>query len=136
MRELTPKAVHDTLKRFFPPKNDDYECNYAEELKELNDFGISTEDQLHDLLRRRVAAVMEIDRSPLNEAELRMWIEDRGEEFVTTRLRMGFWFSYPALLRIAIELEFGDSYKEYADRRDGFAQSDGASPLSDPKNLI
>ncbi len=43
------------------------------------------------------------------------------EEFVAKRLREGFWFSYPALLRIALELEYGKSYEEYADKRDGIA---------------
>jgi hypothetical protein len=119
MSDLTPEAVHDVLKQCFPEQNDDYVCSFEEELKELNDFGITTNKQLLDLLERRAYEVMEIDRSPMSEADIRMHIEDRGREFVTNRLRRGFWFSYPALLRIALELEFGDDYEEYAERRDG-----------------
>ena len=121
MHSLTPNLVHDVLKRFFPAKNDNFECGYSEELRELHDFGIQTEDQLVDLLQKRVAEVMEIDRSPMTEFDIRMHSEAEGAESVAKRLREGFWFSYPGLLRIALELEFGKAYEEYADKRDGVA---------------
>ena len=119
MQVLTPISVHEILKRFFPAKNDDFPCDYVEELGELNHFGITTEDQLVSLLEKRVDEVMEIDRSPMDEFDIRGYIQDKGEAFVTHRLREGFWFSYPGLLRITLELEFGEAYVEYADRRDG-----------------
>lgn len=118
MSTLTPAGVHRTLKRFFPAKNDDFPCDYAEELAELHDFGITTEAAFRDLLQRRLKEVMEIDRSPMDECEIRMHSDAVGEESVAKRLREGFWFSYPALLRIALELEFGKSYEEYANKRD------------------
>jgi hypothetical protein len=121
MNALTPKLVHEVLKRFFPAKNDNFECDYVEELRELNDFGIATEKQLVGLLQKRVEEVMEIDRSPMTEFDIRMHSESEGAESVAKRLREGFWFSYPGLLRIALELEFGKSYKEYADKRDKVA---------------
>jgi hypothetical protein len=126
MRSLTPKHVHEVLKRFFPAKNDDYECNYAEELKELNDFGIRTDQQLISLLQKRANEVMEIDRSPMGDYDIKLYSEDFGKEFVANRLREGFWFSYPGLLRIALELEYGKSYEDYADRRDRVTESDVA----------
>src|SRR6185436_9529874 len=105
---LTPKAVHEALKQFFPAKNDDYACGYEEELQELNDFGITTEDQLLDLLQKRADEVIEIDRSPMSEGDIQMHSDADGAEVVGNKLREGFWFSYPALLRIALELEYGD----------------------------
>ena len=119
MSTLTPAGVHRTLKRFFPAKNDDFVSDYAEEMAELHCFGIATEEQLGAMLDRRAGEVMEIDRSPMSESDMRMHSEASGEEFVANRLRERFWFSYPALLRIALELEFGKAYEEYADRRDG-----------------
>ena len=121
MPTLTTKSVHETLKQFFPAKNDNYECGYEEELKELNDFGITREEHLLGLLQKRADEVMEIDRSPMSESDKRMHSEDEGEESVAKRLREGFWFSYPALLRIALELEYGKSYEDYANKRDGSA---------------
>jgi hypothetical protein len=121
MHELTPKSVHEVLKRFFPAKNDNFECDYVEELRELNDFGIATKEQLVNLLQKRVEEVMEIDRSPMTEFDIRMHSESEGAESVAKRLREGFWFSYPGLLRITLELEYGEAYKIYADKRDGVA---------------
>ena len=121
MHTLTPKLVHEVLKRFFPAKNDNVECSYVEELRELNDFGIETEDQLVGLLQKKEYEVMEIDRSPMTKFDIRMHSEYDGAESVAKRLREGFWFSYPGLLRIALELEYGKDYEEYADKRDGIA---------------
>jgi hypothetical protein len=121
MHMLTPKLVHEVLKRFLPAKNDNFECDYSEELRELHDFGIQTEEQLTDLLQKRVDEVMEIDRSPMTDFDIRMHSEAEGAESVARRLREGFWFSYPGLLRITLELEFGKAYEEYADKRDGVA---------------
>ena len=126
MAALTSDVVHETLKKFFPPKNDDFECGYVRELKELNDLGITAEAQLLDLLQKRADEVMEIDRSPMDDYDIQFYSDDLGKEFVTNRLRKGFWFSYPALLRIALELEYGKAYEEYATMRDGVAESDAA----------
>ncbi len=121
MHTLTPKLVHEVLKRFFPAKNDNFECGYVEELRELNDFGIETEDQLVALLQKRVEEVMEIDRSPMTEFDIRMHAESEGAESVAKRLREGFWFSYAGLLRIALQLEYGKAYEKYAEKRDGIS---------------
>ena len=92
-----------------------------EELRELNDFGIATEAQLVGLLQKRAEDVMNIDRSPMDEFDIRVSIEAEGEDAVEKRLRAGFWFSFPALLRIALELEYGKAYEEYANKRDRVA---------------
>ena len=131
MTSLTPEAVHKALRRFFPAKNDDFPSDYGEELAELRAFGIASEEQLDELLHRRAEAVLEIDRSPMSESDIRMHSEDSGEEFVAKRLREGFWFSYPALLRIVLELEFGKAYEEYSHRRDGIVEP-GAAPNGGP----
>jgi|GEM_PF-954925 len=129
MADLTTLGVYDALKRFFPSRNDDFASDYVEELNELRDFGVTQGEQLVDLLQRRCAEVIEIDQSPMNEAEIRMWTEDCGEKFVADRLRDGYWFSYPALFRIALELEYGATYRAYADRRDGLEETDPVSSL-------
>src|SRR6266545_2184380 len=135
MTSLTPESVHQVLSRFFPAQNADFPSDYVEELAELRAFGITAEEQLDEMLHRRAAEVMEIDRSPMSESDVRMHSEDSGEEFVANRLRQGFWFSYPALLRIALELEFGKAYEEYADRRDGIVET-GAAPNGGPATQL
>ena len=135
MTSLTPEIVHKALSRFFPAKNDDFPSDYVEELAELRAFGIATEEQLDEMLHRRAEEVLEIDRSPMSESDIRMHSEDSGEEFVANRLREGFWFSYPALLRIALELEYGKAYEEYADKRDGVVEP-GAAPNGGPARTL
>ena len=119
MPALSPETVLKTLKQFFPEKNNDCKCAYIEELKELNDFGVTTEEHLVVLLKKRAEEVMEIDRSPMSDFDLRMWIQEEGKEAVEKRLRGGYWFSFPGLLRITLELEFGKAYEAYAEKRDG-----------------
>ena len=33
-------------------------------------------------------------------------------------MRRNYWFAYPAILRLALELEFGEEYDKYANERD------------------
>jgi hypothetical protein len=119
MGKLTPEIVHSRLKQFFPAKNDDFACNYKEELKELNDFGITTERRLINLLQKRADTVMAIDRTPMDSYHIKLYSEDFGKKFVADRLRRKFWFSFPGLLRLALELEFGKAYETYSYKRDG-----------------
>jgi hypothetical protein len=121
MSQLTPQNVHAILSEYFPEKNDDFPSPYAEELSELNRFRISTAKQLRELLSKWSAKIMEIDTSPMSQQDIALARVDLGDEFVTKRLESGYWFAYPALLRLALELEFGEEYKEYSDKRDGVA---------------
>jgi len=54
---------------------------------------------------------------------------------LANRLRKGFWFLYEALLRIALELEFGETYKDYAEKRDGIVEP-GAARNGGPAALL
>jgi hypothetical protein len=119
MSQLTPESVHTILSEHFPKQNDDFPSPYEEELSELNRFGISTTTQLGELLSKWSAKIMEIDASPMSQQDIALAKVDLGDEFVTKRLESGYWFAYPALLRLALELEFGEEYRKYSDKRDG-----------------
>jgi len=133
MNGLTPEGVHRTPKRFLPAQNDDYACDYVEELHEPADFRSRRKSSLQ-MCYAEEGTVMEIDRGPMDDFHVRLYSRDLGEEFVARRLRAGFWFSYPALLRIALELEFGKIYKDYAEKRDGIV-APGAAPNGGPATL-
>jgi hypothetical protein len=119
MSQLTPQSIHAILSECFPRRNDDFPSSYVEELSELNRFGISTAKQLRELLSKWSAKIMEIDASPMSQQDIALCKEDLGDEFVTKRLESGYWFAYPALLRLALELEFGEEYIKYSEKRDG-----------------
>ncbi len=119
MQVLNEIDVYDVLKQIFSPKNDYFKTDYIEELNELLHFGVDTKVKLIDLLAKHQVAVIEIDEEELDEDHIIFYKQDYGEEYVNERVKNKFWFSLSGLLRIAMELEFGDSYREFSKKRDG-----------------
>jgi hypothetical protein len=118
-QKLDERVVYAVLQSVFPAQNDYTQDDYHEELQELRDFNIHTRDKLWKLLQKHREQVLAIDREPLDDEHIRWYSEDLGEEFVHHAMEHGYWFAYPGLLRIALELEFGEAYQAYAKVRDG-----------------
>jgi hypothetical protein len=118
-QKLNEKKVYEILKSLLPEQNDYCESDFKEELQELHDFNVNTVDDLRHLIRKHRGHLLEIDREPLDTHHIKWYSEDFGEKFVKDRVKGGYWFAFPALLRIALELEFGDAYNEYSKNRDG-----------------
>lgn len=120
---FTLNDIYPALKKQFPKQNDFYPCSYAEEFEELLVFGIDSVEKLEELLSKHAAAVMEEDSAvEVDEATYEYFCEELGKSVVDERLEKGFWYSYPALLRLTLEEEFGDKYIEYAFSRDGIEE--------------
>lgn len=115
---LTPLDVYEILKQALPEQNDFFVTNYVEEMQELLHFGICTRIQLLDVISKHKEAALSIDNEPLDNFHIQTYSKEYGKGYVEERVERGFWFAYPALLRIILELEFGDTYREYADKRD------------------
>jgi len=64
-------------------------------------------------------ALLEADREPLTPQMERIYRADDGDADVSDRLRRQYWFSWEALTRFALEYEFGERYRTFADQRDG-----------------
>ncbi|WP_339409624.1 hypothetical protein [Pseudomonas sp. EA_35y_Pfl2_R5] len=120
-KELTPELVHKALRAAFPKKNDfsPSETRYEEELSELIHFGVLCVRDLRGLLNKHRKRILEIDRSPMDQVHQRMYAKEMGIEKFNDFLRRQYWFAYPGLLRLALELEFGDAYEAFANARDG-----------------
>lgn len=88
-------------------------------MQELLIFGIRSERDLHSLLERHFDKILQIDASPMDEWHQKYYSCELGEEVVDERSSKGFWFAFPALLRLALELEFGGKYEEFVKKRDG-----------------
>jgi len=52
--------------------------------------------------------LMRIDNEPLDAWHERYYRSELGDQFVSDAVRRQYWFAYPALIRIALELKFGD----------------------------
>jgi len=116
--KLTPSLVYKILKNHFPKQNDFNECDYKEELNELVLFGIKTKEDLDSLIVKHKDDVLEIDSEPLDEQH-KKWYRDSGIEDLENKISNDFWFALPGLLRITLELEFGEKYQQFANKRDG-----------------
>ena len=116
---LNQKSVYEILKEFFPARNDFSECEYEEELEELVHFGITSHSDFRNLLSKHRSRILEIDSEPLNDRDVEVFKKEYGEEHVDRAIEGNYWFAFPALLRLALELEFGDDYREFAQARDG-----------------
>lgn len=115
---LKEEEVYGVLKQVFPLQNDFVTSDFSDELRELLDFGIQSKARMLELMRKHRDAVMEIDSAVQDEEDLSWFIEEFGHEFVEERVTKKFWYGYPALMRIVLELEFGDKYIEYCNKRD------------------
>ena len=108
---LTAELVRTVLRGLLPKRND-YEHDpaaFEELLPELARFGIVTRAHLQRLMKRHRRALLRDDRSRLNPAEQRLYIEMFGEAHVRDAVRRQYWFAYPGFVRNALESEFGDA---------------------------
>jgi hypothetical protein len=117
--KLTADKVYSTMLTLFPSQNDFSKSDYQEELKELLDFGVDTVAKFKNLMTRHRTKLLKIDSEPLDEQHLKWYREDNAVENLELKIEKGFWFAFPGLIRIGLELEFGEKYKLYADKRDG-----------------
>jgi hypothetical protein len=118
LNKLNLEDIYTILSQTLPEQNDFYETDYSDELKELLDFGIDTKISLLDLIVKHRETLLEIDAEELDDFHVKYYIEEYGEDYVNDRVKNKFWFSYSALLRIVLELEFGEDYIKYAHKRD------------------
>lgn len=108
--------IHRIARRILPRRND-YMADPAlfdALLPELHHLGITTRGQLERLLTRHRRALLADDRSRLAPHEIRLYIAMYGELDVRDALRRQYWFAYPALIRNALEYEFGAEAAEAA----------------------
>lgn len=120
-KEITPEDIYEVLSELLPKQNDYAKCNYKEEWRELLEFDIRTKEALHALISKHKDAMMEEDADVLDETEIPLLTAEYGKAFMEDKIKNNYWYAYPALLRNALLLEFGDKYEKYADWRDGTA---------------
>ena len=60
-----------------------------------------------------------LDHEPFDPINARIHREELGNETFLYLGRRQIFFSWEALVRIILELHFGDKYREFADKRDG-----------------
>jgi hypothetical protein len=116
---LSTSSMARILGRTLPRRNNVGIINYAALLEEARHFGVLTNGQFRKLMLRHRRALIEADREPLTPQMERIFRNEDGDAHVADRLRRQYWFSWEALTRLALEFEFGEKYRIFADQRDG-----------------
>jgi hypothetical protein len=116
---LTVASMARILRRTAPKRNNVGIINYPSLLAEAQRFGVLTNGQFRKLMLKHRRALLEADREPLTPQMERIYRADDGDADVSDRLRRQYWFSWEALTRFALEYEFGERYRTFADQRDG-----------------
>lgn len=111
--QLSAIIIHSEMSKIFPKKNDYGNASFEELVPELNRFGISTRGKFKELMKKHRRKLLQIDRERISCKEAEYFSESFGEVFVKNAIRGQYWFAYPALVRTAAELEFGEAAAIY-----------------------
>ena len=93
----------------FPRRSNYGVAPWDELLPEMARFGIRTRGDFVRLMKRHRRQLIAIDRDPLSPGEIVYFSQEYGANFVRDALRRQYWFAWPALVRTAMELEFGEA---------------------------
>ncbi len=118
--ELDVSYLYKVACSLFPKRNDCASINELEEVVgELKRFSIKTKLQTRLFLKKHRRQLLDIDKEPLDGIHQRIYREELGGEEFSDSIRRQYWFCYPALIRTAMEIEFGREYEEFSNERDG-----------------
>ena len=106
---LTPDLIHAEMSRLFPAKNDFGDASFDELVPELATFGINTLARFRSLMKKHRRNLMADNCVQLTPEAFRFYAEWIGEEQVKDKMRRQYWFAYPAMVRSAAEMEFGEA---------------------------
>lgn len=115
--EIDIAYLNKLMYNLFPVKNDCASLADLEEtLKDLSYFKIRTRKDLRKLVKKHRSKIILIDKMPMDKWHQNYYRKELGEETYLDTVRRQYWFCYPALVRLALKLEFGDEYENYTDK--------------------
>lgn len=115
---LTQASLAKALHSLLPSRNNYCAVNYPELLQELGRFGIQDRLQLRKLILRHIREAIRIDQEPLDALNAKIYRQELGDEKFLFLERRQIFFGWEGLMRVILELEVGDRYREFADQRD------------------
>jgi hypothetical protein len=104
---LCGRAIHQLMIKLFPKRNDFGDASFDELVPELARFGVRTTGQFSLLMKRHRRQLLRIDRLPVEPAEKELYAKEFGAD-VKDMERRQYWYAYPALVRKAAALEWGE----------------------------
>ena len=117
--EFSVKYVSKVMRLLFSKNNN---CapssDLLEVVEELHHFGICTKKELRLFLKKHRKQLLIIDKERLDKMHQEIYRQELGDIEYLDCVRRQYWFCYPALVRTAMEIEFGDDYDTFASQRD------------------
>ncbi|WP_345252939.1 hypothetical protein [Flaviaesturariibacter amylovorans] len=108
---LNADNLVQSMRELFSSKHEFGESDYRRLLHELSTFGITTVAGLKLVLQKQMAGIQHEEQRMLSREHLEVYEKMNGEEWVLERLRHGVWYSFEALVHIALQLEYPDQYR-------------------------
>lgn len=105
---LSGPAIHTIMASIYPKRNDYGTGSFDELVPELARVGIQKCGPFRAMMTNVRRQLLQIDRDRLAPWEIRHMSESFGEAFVKDAVRRQYWFAYPGLVRVAIEMRFGE----------------------------
>ena len=105
---LSGMAIHRVMRSLFPKRNDHGDAPFEELVPELANFGVTTVGEFERLMKRHRRQLLIIDNSPMDAWHLEYYAREFGVDTRDSE-RRHYWFAYPALVRTAAELEWGEA---------------------------
>ena len=106
---LSGALIHQVMRKLFPKRNDYGSTSFDDLVPELVKHGINTRGKFQNLMTHNRRILLRMDRDPLYLWERKLFAEEYGEGFIRDAERRQYWFAYPALIRVAVEMEFGEA---------------------------
>ena len=116
-RPLDEAGLAKALRSLLPRRNGYCAVNYSELLAELKLFGVLSFRQLRQLILRHRREAIRIDREPLDAINTKIYRNELGVEEFSFLDRRRMFFGWERLMRVILELEFEDRYRDFADQR-------------------
>jgi hypothetical protein len=117
-RELNKQSLEKILSTVLPKKNNYGPLAADELIGELRKFEVHTEGRFRKLMKKWRRRLIWEDQVKLSLQEISWYANDIGADKVRDMIRRQYWFAYPAFVRFALELEYGDRYENFARLRD------------------
>jgi hypothetical protein len=127
-RALDEKSLTSAFHSLLPRKNNFATVNYSQAACGTAAFRCVQRRQLRKLVVKNIRAAVRIDREPLDAMNARIYRNDLGSEQYRFLERRQIFFAWEGLMRVILELEVGDRYREFSVKRDRGPASPSVEP--------
>lgn len=110
--KLTGAELYRIMKENFSKNHDFLDSDFSEKIELLEKFGIKTIEAFNRLIQDNKQKIIDHDKNYIAD-KVDVYRKLEGDDFVNERISKGFFFSYQALINVALEIQFPNDYALY-----------------------